>query len=338
MNGSVTIADVARHAGVSRAAVSKVIRNAYGVSEKMRATVQSSIEQLGYRPSVTARAMRGRSYTIGIEVPTTVNAFLDDVIEGATAALSDTPYKIIIAPAGPDYRGGPEAIQVLADRQVDGILAVSPAVSPEWLETLGQQIPLVLLGRHDMSKNYDTIVDDDALGTQLVLQHLYDLGHRNIAHITIEPEAGSHLPQAPHAIRSAAYAEWMHEHGLEAHSQVLYVSPTEEGAHEQALALLKQPGHPTAIFAGHDELAMGVLSAAALRGLPPDQVSVAGYDDTKIAAHPLISLTSVFQQGVGIGRLAMQRLLERIEGRVEPTRDVISPELRVRRSTAAPTH
>ncbi|GAA4889028.1 LacI family DNA-binding transcriptional regulator [Tessaracoccus lubricantis] len=332
---AVTIADVAQHAGVSRAAVSKVIRNAYGVSDAMRTKVQAAIEELGYRPSVTARAMRGRSYTIGIEVPTTVNAFLDDVIEGATAALAGTPYKIVIAPAGPDYSFGPEAIQVLADRQVDGILAVSPAVDPEWLEDLGSHIPLVLLGRHDQSVNYDTIVDDDALGTRLVLEHLHGLGHRDIAHLTIEPAAEKHMRHAPHAIRATTYREWMAEAGLEQHIRVLHISPTEGAAHERTLQLLDDPKRPTAIYAGHDELAMGVLSAATERGLTPEDLSVVGYDDTRIAAHPLISLTSVHQAGERIGSLAMGLILERLDGRTEPTHEVIIPELRARRSTTA---
>lgn len=337
MAGSVTIADVANHAGVSRAAVSKVIREAYGVSDSMRSKVQASIEELGYRPSVTARAMRGRSYTIGIEVPTTVNAFLDDVIEGATTALAGTPYKIIIAPAGPDYRGGPEAIQVLADRQVDGILAVSPAVAPEWLEALGRQIPLVLLGRHDQSSSYDTIVDDDEVGTHLVMEHLHGLGHRNIAHLTIEPAAEVHLPQAPHAIRAESYAEWMRSKGLGEHVRVLHVAPTEEAAHLRTLELIAEEPRPTAIFAGHDELAMGVLSAAADSGLSSRDLSVAGYDDTKISAHPLVSLTTVYQAGHHIGATAMRLLLERLDGRTEPVREVIVPELRPRKSTTHPT-
>ncbi|MCG6566936.1 LacI family DNA-binding transcriptional regulator [Tessaracoccus sp. ZS01] len=333
---SVTIADVAKHAGVSRAAVSKVIREAYGVSDGMRTKVQAAIDELGYRPSVTARAMRGRSYTIGIEVPTTVNAFLDDVIEGASSALSGTPYKIVIAPAGPDYSFGPEAIQVLADRQVDGILAVSPAVDPEWLENLGSHIPLILLGRHDESVNYDTIVDDDVLGTRLVMEHLHALGHRDIAHLTIEPAAEKHMLHAPHAIRAATYREWMTGAGLAEHARVIHIAPTEGAAHDRTLELLDERPRPTAIYAGHDELAMGVLSAAAKRGLGPADLSVVGYDDTRIAAHPLISLTSVYQAGAEIGALAMRLILERLEGRTDARHEVIIPELRTRGSSTAP--
>jgi DNA-binding LacI/PurR family transcriptional regulator len=184
-NNSITIEDVARAAGVSRAAVSKVIRDAYGVSGEMKAKVEATIEELGYRPRVSARAMRGATYTFGIEIPTIKNPFFTKIISGAASALEGTRYQLIIAPAGPHANRGPQAIQVLADRQVDGILAVSTAVDPAWLEELSQGIPLVMLGRHDDSQNYDTLVNDDVEGARLAVQHLYDLGHRDIVHLTI---------------------------------------------------------------------------------------------------------------------------------------------------------
>ncbi len=232
---SITIEDVARTAGVSRAAVSKVIRDAYGVSDEMRARVQAAITELGYRPRASARAMRGSSYTIGIEIPTINNHFFPKIITGAAGALAGTSYQLIIAPAGPNHDGGPQAIEVLADRQVDGILAISPAVAPEWLEDLAQRTPLVMLGRHDDSVFYDTIVDDDIEGARLAVRHLYDLGHRDIVHLTINPEAEDHLTTAPHAVRSRGYELAMAELGLEDRARVVHVEPNEVGARETSL-------------------------------------------------------------------------------------------------------
>ena len=92
---SVTIDDVAREAGVSRAAVSKVIRNAYGVSPGMRERVEAAIAELGYRPSVAARAMRGSSYRLGLEIPHIGARFMAQIVEGAKAALAGTPYQLV---------------------------------------------------------------------------------------------------------------------------------------------------------------------------------------------------------------------------------------------------
>jgi LacI family transcriptional regulator len=333
-NRSITIEDVARAAGVSRAAVSKVIRDAYGVSDEMKAKVEATIEKLGYRPRVSARAMRGATYTLGIEIPTIKNTFFTKIISGATSALEGTRYQLIIAPAGPHHDRGPQAIQVLADRQVDGILAVSTAVDPDWLEDLAQRTPLVMLGRHDASKNYDTLVNDDVEGASLAVRHLYDLGHRDIAHVTIDPQWENHLPTGPHAVRSRSYFQTMGDLGLGDMARVVYASQ-EGGSREAALALLESSPRPTAIFAGHDEIALGVLEAIAELGLTTSDVSVVGYDDTDIAAHPLVSMTSVNQSGTRMGEIVVRLLMERIAGRTEPVHEVIAPKLMARKTTVA---
>jgi len=333
-NNSITIEDVARAAGVSRAAVSKVIRDAYGVSGEMKAKVEATIEELGYRPRVSARAMRGATYTLGIEIPTIKNTFFTKIISGAASALEGTRYQLIIAPAGPHHDRGPQAIHALADRQVDGILAVSTAVDPAWLEELAQRIPLVMLGRHDDSAHYDTLVNDDSEGARMAVRHLYDLGHRDIAHVTIDPLWENHLPTGPHAVRARSYQQTMAELGLADRARVAYLASEEGGAREAAVAILQDSARPTAIFAGHDEIALGVLEAVAELGLTASEVSVVGYDDTEIAAHPLVSLTSINQSGTRMGEIVVRLLLERIAGRTEPVHEVITPKLMARKTTA----
>ena len=96
--------------------------------------------------------MRGSSFTLGIELPHIGNPFFTKIIAGATAALQGTEYQLIIAPADVDGEEGVRAIGALADRQVDGIVAISPLVSPEWLERLAARVPIVMIGRHDRSR------------------------------------------------------------------------------------------------------------------------------------------------------------------------------------------
>lgn len=330
-----TIEDVARRAGVSRAAVSKVIRDAYGVSDAMRTKVQAAIAELDYRPRVSARAMRGATYTLGVEIPTINNHFISKIITGATAALASTRYQLIIAPAGPDHDGGPQSIQILADRQVDGILAISPAVAPDWLEEFAQTTPLVMLGRHDASTHYDTIVDDDIEGARLAVRHLYDLGHRDIVHLTITREAEAGIETAPHMVRAVGYERAMAEVGLGGSARIVRVEPSEGASREAALELLSRRDRPTAVFAGHDELALGVLQAVSEVGLSTTDVSVIGYDDTDIAAHPLVSMTSVNQSGTRMGEIFVRLLLERISGRTEAVHEVMIPKV-IARATTGP--
>ncbi|WP_255954938.1 LacI family DNA-binding transcriptional regulator [Streptomyces odontomachi] len=329
---SVTIEDVAQAAGVSRAAVSKVIRNASGVSTAMRVRVNAAIQELDYRPSVAARAMRGASYTLGIETPPPGNQFFTQIVNGAGQALDGTPYQLVMAPAN----GGREygAIEALADRQVDGMVVVSPLVEPAWLERLAETLPVVMLGRHGAASHYDAVVGDDVQGTRAVMAHLLELGHRRIAHLTereavTEPGSGS-----PHSLRLLTYRESMAAAGLDRFAQVVRTGQTEADARLATLALLAGPDRPTAVFAGHDQLAVGALAAITELGLPPGEVSLVGYDNIDLAGHPAISLTTVDQSGTEMGRQAITMLLERIAGRTEPRRHTITPVLHVRRSTA----
>jgi LacI family transcriptional regulator len=328
-NRAATINDVARTAGVSRAAVSKVLRDASGVSPAMRQRVTLAIEELGYRPSVHARALRGSSYRLGIEIPHIGARFMTQLVDGAKSALVGTPYQLVVAPAdGPEY----DALETLADGLVDGIIAISNAIDRGWLEQLARRVPVVMLGSHDEAENYDTVMNDDVLGTELVMQHLFELGHRRIAHVTENESLTAPTTRAPHAYRLQGYVEAMRRAGLES-----FVEVTRKGAHGTRAAtaeLLARPEVPTAIFAAHDDMAIDVLAEIADRGHPYADVSVVGYDNTDLAAHPLLSLTSVDQQGPELGRQAVRMLLERIEGRTEPRRYLVKPTLQVRRSTS----
>jgi LacI family transcriptional regulator len=339
---SVTIEDVAQQAGVSRAAVSKVIRDAYGVSDDMRSRVEAAISQLGYRPRASARAMRGSSYTLGFEIPSIHNHFFPKIITGAMTALADTRYQLIIAPAGPDHDQGPKAIEVLADRQVDGMVAISSRVPQEWLEELGQATPLVMIGRHHASVHYDTLVGDDIVGARLAVRHLYDLGHRRIVHLTLAEGGPDTTSSTPHGVRALGYERAMRELGLE--PELIRVNPDQavarDGGESQSrdavFELLAHADGPVGIFAAHDELALGVLQAVAELGLTAGQASVVGYDDTDIAAHPRMSLTSVNQSGTQMGVIAVRLLLERIAGRTQSVHEVVAPRLMARGSSAAP--
>lgn len=329
-----TIDDVVAHAGVSRAVVSKVIRGAYGVNASMRERVEAAIEELDYRAPVAAQGAHGATFTLGMELPDVYNQFFAKILAGATAALDTEPYQLIVAQADPDHHEGYRALEALLDRHVDGLVAVSPLVDPQWLERIARRLPLVMLGRHDPSVGYDTVVGDDLLGTRMVMTHLFELGHRRIVHLTHDAEIARAGSRTPHGLRLAAYESAMREAGLESSIRIVRCGIGEDASYEATKRMLGAHNLPTAIFAGHDELALGVLRAVAERGLL-EQISVVGYDNTKFAGHPLVSLTSVDQAGERMGRLVVALLLERIAGRTDAVHQVMKPRLIPRSSTRA---
>lgn len=321
-----TIEDVATAAGVSRAAVSKVLRNAYGVSPGMRERVNAAMAELDYRPKVAARAMRGRTFTIGIEIPDFGNQFFTRMLSGAMGALAGTPYQVVIAPAEEGSRQGLRAIEALVDRQVDGVIAVSPRVSQVALERISASTPVVMFGRYDTSDAYDTVAGDDVVGTAAAMDHLAHLGHRRIAHLTLhESDEGT---TAPHGVRLREYRTAMKRIGDD--EVILRTDEGQDAAYSAVRAAIESGWTATALFAAHDELAIGALRAAAELG---SDLSIVGYDDVPIAGHPALGLTTVHQPGDTMGARAIQLLLERVAGRTEPVHEMFVPDLRVRTST-----
>lgn len=334
--GRPSMNDVAQAAGVSKAAVSKVIRGAYGVSPAMRERVESAIRDLGYRPLIAARAMRGSSFSIGFEIPNLGNEFFTQLMLGAASRLEGTDYQLMVAP-GFGELSGTAVLENLADRQVDGLIAVSPEVTPEWLEELAADIPIVLIGRHDQSKNYDTVTNDDAAGTRLAIGHLISLGHRRIVHLTLRMATERSDAEPPHTARRDAYEAVLAESGLA--PRVVYCGARAEDAYHTTKELLESDPSITALFAGNDTLAIDALRAVADLGLSAADVSIVGYDDIRMSGHPLISLSTVTQFGETMGQVAIDLLMERIrEGRTLPRHLELHPELRVRSSSQAARH
>ncbi|MDX3848770.1 LacI family DNA-binding transcriptional regulator [Streptomyces europaeiscabiei] len=337
----VTIVDVAKHAGVSTTAASKVLRNAYGASPEMRAKVRRAIDELGYRPHAGARGLRGQTYTIGVMLPDIRNPFFPEILDGVTASLADTEYQVFLGPGCNGEKEEARVTEAMIDRGMDGIILVAPVSPPAHLKHIAASAPTVVVGRHAKSPLYDTVVDDDAEGAALVVGHLAGLGHRRIAHIEHRETDPTRLAEMPNARRADGYRLAMRAHGLEECISVISTSYTQEGGYLGAKELLARTAtvRPTAVFAGADIVAMGVLDAVTEAGLSvPGDLSVAGYDNTTFAAFAPISLTSVDQSGREMGRNAVRLLLERIADRSRSSTQVtLSPTLVPRRSTARPT-
>jgi LacI family transcriptional regulator len=328
-----TIQDVARTAGVSVSAVSKVVRDAYGVSPQMKERVTAAIEELGYRPNAGARAMRGRSFTIGVALAELMSPFQPEVAQAISDEFEATPYQeVVVAASGISAARYKRAIEALLDRQVDGLIVVAPWFEVQWLEDIAKELPVVAVALHGSPTNFDTVVDDDRLGARLVVDHLVSLGHRRIVHTTM-PDADLRGPFAlSHTARREGFEQAMRRHGLE--PEVIETYYSEEGGHRAATLALDSPTPPTAIFAGADIAAFGVLRAAEERGLRvPEDLSVAGYDNIYASTIGRVSLTTIDQSGQLTGAASARLILERFNGRSKQKQYVVAPRLVERRTT-----
>ena len=329
-----TLQDVARAAGVSVSAASKVVRGAYGVSPQMQARVTAAIQQLDYRPHAGARAMRGRSFTIGVVLVELTSPFQSEVAQGISEEIEDTPYQDVIITGGTTSDRQRRSIEALVDRQVDGIVLVGPWLEVSWIEEVAQRVPLVAVALHGPSQGFDTVVDDDRLGARLMVEHLVSLGHRRIVHTSMPPAQVGAGFMLSHTARERGFVKAMERYGLEPDLIQTYYS--EDGGYQAGVEALSRREPPSAIFAGADIAALGVLRAAEERGLRiPEDLTVVGYDNIYVSSIKRVSLTTVDQSGQLTGAASARMLLERIDGRTAPSRYVVAPRL-IKRATSGP--
>lgn len=329
-----TIKDVAEAAGVSRAAVSKVLRNAYGLSDDMRTRVEAAMTALNYRPQTAARGLRGRTYTLGVVLPDMRNPFFPDILDGVISTLRSTSYEPLIGFRPSAEATEKHAIDTMLDHKIDGFLMIAPRLEESYLATVATSVPTVMIGRHDRDCGYDTVNNDDRVGARLAVEHLISLGHRDIAYFGLEPTSAA--PNNSTTLRTSGYRDTMAAHGLAENISIF------EGTHfrgerydeDVARRILTSPRRPTAVFCWTDSVAFTLMAEALKLGIRiPEDLSVVGYDNSRLAELPQLSLTSIDQSGHLLGSEAMKLLIERIEGRRTDRHIILPPRLDVKGST-----
>lgn len=330
-NGKVTIRHVASDAGVSVAAVSKVLRNAYGVSDGLREKVLKSIDKLGYRPSTAARGMRGRTYSIGMLLVEMQNPFLPTVVAGAKTALQKAGYQTLIGVGEANASIERSLIDSMIDLQMDGLILVAPRLSGKLLSRYAAQRPMVVVGHHEeATTSFDTVNSDDVLGARMAVNALIAQGSRRI-HMVSLPRINE--DREVFALRERGYLEAMAAAGLAEQTHIWRVRERPDGRGDPLEDIFTTDTLPDALFCWSDIHAIEVLNHAHMRGIDvPGRLSVVGYDNTPVARMPMIGLSSVEQRGETLGRLAATSLLSRLGGRTEAEHVLVEPELFVRRS------
>lgn len=331
INGRVTIRTVAEDAGVSVAAVSKVLRNAYGVSDALRENVQSSIDRLGYRPSTAARSMRGRTSTIGILLVEMANPFLPAVVGAINKVLGAAKYKSLMGVGEAQLKIETSLIDSMIDFRMDGLILIAPRISGKQLERFATQIPMVVVGHHEPSSlTFDTVNSNDVEGAKLAVNALIKAGHRDIHMISLPRHPQSEIDV--YHQREIGYLSAMQEAGLEARAKVLRSSEKSPAKENELRDILANRG-ASAYFCWSDIHAIALYGAASAAGLRiPKDIAIVGYDNSPIAALPPLNLSSIDQNADAIGTTAAKALISRIEGRTLTEHIQLEPRLERRDS------
>lgn len=308
----VTIADVAKHAGVGLGTVSRVLNGSPQVRDATRMKVEDSIDTLGYRPNPLARSLSlGRGHTVGVIVPFFTHPSAVERLRGVVAALADSGYDLVLFNVSSPFHPDEPFHALTGPHRADGLLVMSLPAPANDLERLSRaRVPVVLVDTR--AEGVTVVVSDDRTGGRLAVEHLIELGHRDIAYIGEDPANAFGFTAT--AEREQGYRDVLGERGIRVRPSLVCHGPHDhEVAKSLAIELLSRPEPPTAIFASSDVQALGALAAAAALGRTvPAELSVIGYDDIDMSAYA--GLTTVRQPLFDSGFLAARLLLDALDG------------------------
>ncbi|MGP4028281.1 LacI family DNA-binding transcriptional regulator [Actinomadura sp. 3N407] len=330
-SGRVTLAQVADQAGVSVSTVSKVLNGREDVARKTRLRVERLLEHHGYRRGVRSAP---DAPLIEIVLHEIESLWTMELIRGVESVAKANDASVVLTESGTRHSPGPEWISGVLRRRPLGVVLLFSSLAPEYKKRLrSRSIPFVIIDpAGDPEPDVPSVGSANWSGGLAATRHLIDQGHRRIAIITGPADMLCSIARLD-GFRSA-----MSMAGLDVDpSQVTYGDFHVQGGFERAMELLGRPDRPTAIFAGSDLQALGVLEAARVHGLRvPDDLSVVGYDDVAVAPWASPALTTVHQPLRQMAESATQILLGIRAGEAVATRMELSTSLVVRKSTAPP--
>ncbi|MCX4470382.1 LacI family transcriptional regulator [Micromonospora sp. NBC_01655] len=313
------IDDVARLAGVSTATVSRALRGLPTVSAATRRRVLAAAEQLQYAVSPNAsRLAGGRTATVAVVVPRITRWFFGTVVEAVEETLQQAGYDLLLYNLGGRERTRQRVLRTAnLHKRVDAVMLVATPLRPAELAALAALgLPGVTISSGSEVPGWPCVRIDDVAAARTATQHLLDLGHRRIAHISGDPD--DELAFTTHLDRRRGYHEALRAAGIDPDPSLDIESQfTVDGGNLATAELLARGEPPTAIFAACDEMAMGAISALRDAGLRvPQDVSIIGIDNHDLSG--VLGLSTMVQPAAEQGRLAARILLDPLGGRALP--------------------
>jgi DNA-binding LacI/PurR family transcriptional regulator len=331
-----TIVDVASLSGVSKATVSNVVRGKGSVSAATRSRVLTAIETLGYRPNASARSLvRQRTDVLGLIAGNLGNAFEAELLERIEQAASERKFTTLVCTTSRSPEDEATKVETLMEQRVAGIAMLQFSGDRELMAQLvTEHVPVVMVSCWD---DYaDCVAVDDAAGLELAVGHLAELGHRRIAYLTDE-----RVESTTRRIRLDGFQRALLRHGLEFHPDWVMHGNSGQGGDQtdSFVDFFERHGLPEAVMATNDNVAITLIEQLESRGWSvPDEVSVVGFDGSRVAALHRIGLTTVAQPVDQLAHFSVELLLDRVLGEIPRERRHVrlEPKLIVRTSTSAP--
>ncbi len=331
-----TIVDVASLSGVSKATVSNVVRGKGSVSDATRARVLTAIDTLGYRPNASARSLvRQRTDVVGLIAGNLANAFEAELLERIEQVASERKFTTLVCTTSRNPEDEATKVEALLEQRVAGIAMLQFSGDRRLMAQLvTEHVPVVMVSCWD---DYaDCVAVDDAEGLELAVGHLAELGHRRIAYLTDERVDSITL-----RIRLEAFQRSLLRHGAEFHPDWVIHGDSGIGVDQPGdfAEFFGRGGLPEAIVATNDNIAITLIEQLEARGWRvPDDVSVVGFDGSRVAALHRIGLTTIAQPVEQLAHISVELLLDRVAGESPHQRRHVrlEPQLIVRTSTSAP--
>ena len=329
----VTSLQVAKKAGVSQSAVSRVFTPGASASRATIDKVKKAANDLGYRPNVLARAMvSGKSRIIGVVVAYLENQFYPEALERLSNSLQAKGYHVLIFMAGKNMQSLDDVVEEILDYQVDGIVAASVAMS----STLAERckfagVPMVLFNRSQDLPSMSAVTSDNIAGGRKVAEFLISGNHKKIGYISGWEGASTQRDREAGFISCLAFS------GVTLHYRQVGNFVMEEA--KEATRKMFSSDPPDAVFVANDHMALAVMDTLRYEiGLKiPQDVSVIGYDDVPASAWPTYDLTTVRQPVNKMVQETVEILIEKINNtEIEPRRVKIDGPLIIRGSARLP--
>ncbi len=337
-----TAKDVAALAGVSQSTVSRVLSSSESagfISAETAKRVRAAAQQLNYSPNPIARALRGdRTHLLGLVVREIDDPFFAQFIAVLSSEVRAHNYNMVLGHVHSDPAEAISITKAFDERQLDGVVLLGDLRDdlPFLQVMLKGQRPMVALCRGRMKVPIPTVNCNNVAGVNMLLDHLYSLGHRKFAFLD-----GGWLGDI--RTRREAFMNYFAERNLKASLTILQAETNSyQGGYDTMTSLLSLSPRPTAVLASDDQMAVGTLKAAIHAGLRvPEDLSITGFDGIDISSYTSPSITTVRQPIGAMGRQAIDLILEQIAGQSVPEQDFyieVMPEISVRESTGpAPT-